>query len=855
MFCEGRGTMKKYFYIGIISLILLISGVFFQDSVSADQKETIRVGVYEMDGFHAYNEYGELEGYGIDYLNVLASINGWKYEYVDSADFTDACNKLEAGEVDLVAPVMMTKERKAKFGYSELSFGTEYTVLLTNQERTDLFYEDYEHFNNMKVAVLHDYPLTDYFIEYMKAHNFSVELVYFDTIYESKEALKNGQVDAIVDTILEYKDEKLLARFSPQPFYFLTNKSDRQFLAKLNTAMVQVQNNYPMLLEELVTSYYPVYEIQYQTREEHEYIENSGTIKVAYNPECRPISFTNKDGKFEGISKAIFEKISEISGLTFEYIELSEEQFTSEYLQTQGIQLITGVEYNTAKIYKDGLLLSRPYLSAEKLIVSRSDFQYKENKSYTIALRRGTESFQNILKNSYPECKIIEYETSEDCFQALYTKQVDALIENEFIVEAFLAKPVYGSMKVISMDGIQEEWCVASMIQGENIYGISEEEATLLIGIINKSLSQIPNDSMDDLIRREALKNQYKSDFWDFLYVYRFTIITFWLGCFFIIIVIIIYIKEKRKREMLLENEAKRNAVQKKRYQTIVECSDDLIYEISLRGEPSLGFDKICRKFGWEPSYDASEIDFEKMTELLHIHPEDEPAFREMMLRNAIGKFDEVEVRLGKANGDYQWCRIYRTLLVDDDDNVVSILGKITDVDDEVKEKMKLEYQSRTDHQTGLLNKHTFEKEAREYIETHQTYDSCFVFIDIDHFKSINDQFGHSIGDQVIKETSKKIQLLFANFDLVGRFGGDEFCIFVKDIPRDTLIDKLRFAVKKLEQEYVYDGNSVKISASIGAAYCKKEKISYKEFLNSADEAVYQAKDNGRNCYIIKDVK
>ena len=80
------------------------------------------------------------------------------------------------------------------------------------------------------------------------------------------------------------------------------------------------------------------------------------------------------------------------------------------------------------------------------------------------------------------------------------------------------------------------------------------------------------------------------------------------------------------------------------------------------------------------------------------------------------------------------------------------------------------------------------------------------------------------------------------------------FCIFIKDIPRDTLIDRLHFAIKKLEQEYAYEDGAVKISASIGAAYCKKEKIGYKELIDVADAAAYQAKDNGRNCYIIKDL-
>jgi diguanylate cyclase (GGDEF)-like protein len=110
------------------------------------------------------------------------------------------------------------------------------------------------------------------------------------------------------------------------------------------------------------------------------------------------------------------------------------------------------------------------------------------------------------------------------------------------------------------------------------------------------------------------------------------------------------------------------------------------------------------------------------------------------------------------------------------------------------------------------------------------------------------------MGDAVIRETSRKIQLLFANFDLVSRFGGDEFCVFVKDIPRDTLEDRLKFAVEKMNEDYTNEGKTVHLSASIGAAYSSKECVEYRELLEVADAAVYQAKDFGRNCYVINDI-
>lgn len=848
--------MKKQFYRVLASLLIIITGIANCELVWADEKENVKVGIYQMEGFHAYNAYGELEGYCIDYLNVLAGVTGWTYEYVEASDFSDACEKLGAGEVDLVAPAMMSDARKMKFTYSELDFGTEYTVLVTKSDRDDLYYEDYEHFNNLKIAVLNHYPLTEYFIEYMKVHNFSAELVYFDTIDESKEAMKNGEVDAIVDSIMDVgAEDKLLARFSPQPFYFLTGKHDTKFLGELNAAMNQVQNTYPMLLDELLINYYPIYDLQFYTRDELEYVAKAETLKVAYVPERRPLSFKNDAGELDGISRAIFDKVAEVSGLKFEYVELPEGEITYQYLQEQEIDLITGVEYNSANMNSKGIFLSSPYISARKVMVSRPEFEYDEKNTYKLAVATGSQTVKGVLNSRYPNLEIVDYDTIADCFEALYVGKVDMLIQNQYVVDAILAKPIYSTFKVVPIDGLEDELCFSTIVDLNGGHGMDEAESSLVIGILNKAISQISDTDMDNMVMRETVENQYELDSFDFLYNYRFTIVAI-VGVFIILTVFaIIYYREKQKRELILAEEAKRTALQQRRYQTIVECSEDLIYEISLNGESNIGSDKIRKKFGWEIPREVDELDFTKAMEILHVHPDDEQIFRQTMLTNGIGKFDEQVLRIGKSNGEYLWCRVYRTLLLDDNHNVVSILGKIVDVDEEVKEKLQLEHKSRTDLLTGLLNKQTFEKEVREYVDNHSTEGACFVFIDMDHFKDINDRFGHSVGDQVIKETAKKIQLLFANFDLVGRFGGDEFCVFVKEIPRDTLIDKLRFAVKKMEQEYAYEGGVVKISASIGAAYCRKENIGYKEFMDVADAAAYQAKDNGRNCYIIKDVE
>jgi len=76
--------MKKGFCRVLASLLLIIFCITECELVMADER-TVRVGIYQMDGFHGYNEYDELEGYCIDYLNVVAGVTGWKYEYVEDS--------------------------------------------------------------------------------------------------------------------------------------------------------------------------------------------------------------------------------------------------------------------------------------------------------------------------------------------------------------------------------------------------------------------------------------------------------------------------------------------------------------------------------------------------------------------------------------------------------------------------------------------------------------------------------------------------------------------------------------------------------------------------------------------------
>lgn len=832
---------------GILVFAMLFSAA--EPCFAYENGERVRVGIFEMEGFHSYNEEGNLKGFCIDYLNVIAGITGWQYEFVQVKDFKDGLELLEKQEIDLIAPAMMSDDRKESFAYSDMYFGMEYTILLGRSDRDDLYYQDYKNYNGLKVAVLNGYPMTDHFITKLQTMETDVELRYFDNTEDCEIALKNGEVDAMLTSILYYADEyKLLDMFSPQPFYFLTYKDNNELLGELNDAMIRIQETYPTLLEELLYVYYPIYDSHFLTRKEAEYIAQGRVLKVAYVADRKPLSFTNEEGEFAGITRQVCNRIEQISGLKFEYVELPEGDITYEYLQSNEIDLITGVEYNSANMGSKGVYLSRPYITGRKVLVSRPDLDFSLDKNYKVAIVAGSKTFKTVIADKYPNMEIVEFATVEDCFRALNEGKADMLLQNQYVVETLMVKPVYSNFSVVPIEGVDDELCFSTIVQLNGGYGMNEKESPIVISILNKAISEIPDVEMDSIVMTQMIENQYELELLDFLYTYRYSIIMVSMA---LMMALALFIRVKK----IQEEEARLKELQQKRYQTIIDCSDDMIYEISVDGKSKMSSEKIKEKFGWEIPLSEQTLDSKRVMEILHVYPEDEAIFHQTELGTGRDAFDNLTLRLCKADGTPVWCHVSRTVLWDKNNNPISILGKIVDVDDDVKEKQKLERRSRTDLLTGLLNKQTFEKEVRKYVENNDSTNCCFVFLDMDHFKEINDKFGHSMGDHVIKETAKNIQLLFANFDLVGRFGGDEFCVFVKDIPEETLVDRLSFAVKKMEKEYTQDGKSVTISASIGAAYCTRQNSSYQELMEMADAATYEAKANGRNGYVIKKVK
>jgi len=162
------------------------------------------------------------------------------------------------------------------------------------------------------------------------------------------------------------------------------------------------------------------------------------------------------------------------------------------------------------------------------------------------------------------------------------------------------------------------------------------------------------------------------------------------------------------------------------------------------------------------------------------------------------------------------------------------------------KELLKL---SITDKLTGLYNRLKLDNVLQENMDRALRYNTIFsvIIIDIDFFKSINDAFGHQIGDDVLKESAKILKNNIRKVDILGRWGGEEFLIICPQTPLSGA-KVLALELNKIIKNYQFTAYAKSVTISIGcASYNPKFTLTYNEIISNADKALYVAKENGRD--------
>ena len=165
---------------------------------------------------------------------------------------------------------------------------------------------------------------------------------------------------------------------------------------------------------------------------------------------------------------------------------------------------------------------------------------------------------------------------------------------------------------------------------------------------------------------------------------------------------------------------------------------------------------------------------------------------------------------------------------------------------------------SETDMLTGILNKAASESSVRQYLQRHTSGTCALLMLDIDVFKQINDTFGHQVGDWLLEKMGKVLRHVFRSTDIIGRTGGDEFLLCIKEFQQEEVLrlkcsqiqELLRQGAMEVAPD-IFAEKKEPHTCSIGAALCEEGGLSFEELFRIADDALYEAKFRGKGRCII----
>lgn len=212
----------------------------------------------------------------------------------------------------------------------------------------------------------------------------------------------------------------------------------------------------------------------------------------------------------------------------------------------------------------------------------------------------------------------------------------------------------------------------------------------------------------------------------------------------------------------------------------------------------------------------------------------------------------KMDVRLLTKRGWYEWYEaVIRTLWTGEGDGTfVRALGKLTNIDQAVRETCRLREQATRDILTGLLNRVETERCIKQRLLESEDVGSALLYIDIDDFKEFNDTRGHGFGDDILRKMGQVIRANIRETDIAGRIGGDEFIVYLDRVrSEEAIIGNVERLISVIRQGFSIRSENAPVSVSVGIARFPLDGSRYEALLEKADQAMYAAKYGGKGSY------
>lgn len=202
------------------------------------------------------------------------------------------------------------------------------------------------------------------------------------------------------------------------------------------------------------------------------------------------------------------------------------------------------------------------------------------------------------------------------------------------------------------------------------------------------------------------------------------------------------------------------------------------------------------------------------------------------------------------SDGSVRWVNNEVHFLTDADSGHLCVMLSAKDINEDKQEEQRIINAARLDQMTKVLNRETAMEYIKQTIQRENDKLHALLMLDVDNFKALNDTLGHQAGDGFLIELAKKLKKAFRDTDAVGRIGGDEFFIFLRDVPEISLVEKKAGDILGIVSDAAKGYLQVEVSGSVGVSIYPENGKTLDGLYAKADEVLYKAKRSGKNRYI-----
>ena len=398
-----------------------------RDESGAAQK-TVRVAYFSNDSdYQSEDENGVKSGWGYEYLQTLSYYTGWKYEYV-YGDFATLMEKLQDGQIDLMANVSYTPERAEKLLFSTNPQGKERYYLFVSPTRDDLAGGDYQALQGTVVGVIPDMSQSVAAQQKLAEEGIDVEYRDYDTSTELFDALAAGQIDAAaMNDSISSPNASPAFYVGESNYYLAVPKSRPDLLADANTAMARLQMANPGYTDELKVKYTANGGTSgLSSGEERWLAQRSNTISIGYIDHTLPYANTSADGELEGSLAALVSELEDDFGAQVRVQAYPSHNDLYKALLVGDVDVAAPVVRSFARAEASDLVQTDAFASTAAVAVYR-DGELSDALG-TIATYPGALINNKVLGTKYPDSMLVACSSLVGCVDAVATGRAGATI-------------------------------------------------------------------------------------------------------------------------------------------------------------------------------------------------------------------------------------------------------------------------------------------------------------------------------------------------------------------------------------------------------------------------------------------